>query len=63
MCNIIWDFLHIFYTFNGLVGGHGVGDCQVGDNRQKDDIYDVDRKVPNWSDLVDIHKKRKWLWH
>jgi len=20
MCNIIWDFLHIFYTFNGLVG-------------------------------------------
>jgi len=31
----------------------------VGDNRQKEDIYDVDRKVPNWGDLVDIHKKRK----
>ena len=68
MCNIIWDFLHIFYTFNGLVGLETFGMQRCGmeatrrnkNHMQKRGNEDVDEDFEPFRSLQGYVGQRSW---
>jgi len=70
MCNIIWDFLHIFYTFNGLVGLETFGMQRCGmeatrrnkNHMQKRGNEDVDEDFEPFRSLQGYVGQRSWRW-